>query len=158
MDNTWNPAQSLEINIISGVSNNTNNDFIPQIINAWINGTSIDTSSTMTNDNSVISVNHTFSSTHHGKFVGYITGHSHYDAITKIVGMEEQYVFCNTCTTSSNIQQGGDLPRGTSGKLQDSFNIIAYDCMKHRVGIVKIGSDISVDMRDKKYTCKFIVE
>ena len=157
VDNTWNPTQLLGINIISGVSNNTNNDFIPQIIDAWINGTTVDASSTMTNDNSVISVSHTFSSTHHGKFVGYITGHSHYDAITKIVGMDEQYVFCNTCTSFADIQQGGDLPRGTSGKLQDCFNIIAYDSINHRVGIVKIGSDVSVDMRDKKYTCNFIV-
>lgn len=155
VDNPFNPNPKLAINVASGCTHGSNNLFIPQIIDAWINGANVNTSSTMRTDGSTISVNHTFSSAHHGQFGGYLCGHTHYDAISKVRDVEEQYNYVFNCTTASDGQQGSDTPRESSGKLQDSFAIIGYDFLNNKVSIVKIGSDVTVDMRDKKFGCNF---
>lgn len=155
VDNPFNPDARLGINLASGCTHGSNNKFIPQIIDAWLKGTNVNANSTMRTDGSTISINHTFANAHHGQFAGYLCGHTHYDAITKVKDMEEQYNYVFNCTTANDGQQNSDTPRDTTGKLQDSFAIIGYDFLKGKIGIVKIGSDVTVDMREKKYSCNF---
>lgn len=155
VDNPFNPNQKLGINVASGCNHGSNNLFIPQIIDAWIKGSSVNTSSVMRTDGSTISVNHTFASAHHGQFAGYLCGHTHYDAISKVRDVEEQFNYVFNCATATDGQQGSDTPRAATGKLQDSFAIIGYDFLQSKMGIVKIGSDVTVDMRDKKFGCNF---
>lgn len=155
VESAWTPSDKVGVGITSGVTHGSNNDMIPMIVNAWINGTNVNTSSTMRTDGSTISVNHTFGASHHGKFVGYFSGHTHHDAITKVAEMDEQFNYAFNCTTNNDSQQSGDTPRSADGKCQDSFSLVGYDFLKNRVSLVKIGSDVTVDMKDRKYACNF---
>lgn len=135
-----------------GANSMSDNLFLPKIIQAWIEGKSVNATCEITVGGTVttISVNKTFSA-HAKQFAGWVAGHTHQDFISSIDGFAEQKVMVFTCSTNAERQQGCDLGRTESGKSQDAFTIISVDWFKNRVNLVRIGADVTCDMKERKY-------
>ena len=138
---------------IGGPSSMSDDEFIPKIIQAWIDGGSVNASCDITVGETVttITANSTFSSSHAGKFVGYVTGHTHKDFVGKLANYPKQLVFSFICTSANDLQQSCDIGRLTSGKTQDCFTIISVDWFRNSVNLIRIGADVTTDMRERKY-------
>jgi len=123
--------------------------FITNIIRAWINGSTVQATTTNSADNLEVSVNHTFANAHTNKFIGILAGHSHRDFVSRINGEEAIYQFSLHCTTSNTHQQAGDL--GRTGKTGDCLTVFVYDWFKHRVKLIRIGADITTGMTRRDF-------
>lgn len=127
---------------------------IETIVNAWMTGTSVSESFAPIdeyNDYPTLTVSADFSSRGNGKFAGYAVGHTHADTISKITAFPNQNIFCFT-TSSADMaqQQSADLPREPADKTIDAITVLAIDTTNRMVKLVRIGSNITTDMTDRK--------
>ena len=127
---------------------------IETIVNAWMTGTSVSESFAPIdayNDYPTLTVNADFSSRGTGKFAGYVVGHTHTDIISKITAFPNQNIYCFT-TSSADMaqQQSADLPREPADKTIDAITVMAIDTTNRMVKLVRIGSNITTDMTDRK--------
>lgn len=128
-------------------------DFIPSIVDAWVKGENISKTTNKTTEgitNETISINHTFTP-HLGQFICFINGHGHRDTIATYKNYPSIKNVCLCCTTSDLKQQNADLPRGNSGKIKDAVTVLTYDWYIDKIKLVRLGSDITFDMKERKY-------
>ena len=93
-------------------------------------------------------------------FVCYLTGHWHKDYILKHPTYP-QIDIAQCCTAVQDDNTGtvnyrysrGDLPISTTGKNMDSFNIVGVNWNQREVRLIRMGSDLTTDMRDRKMIC-----
>ena len=128
---------------------------LSDIVNAWVNGTSLVQNYAPTNNSylQTITVNADFTSRGSGIFVGYIAGHSHTDFTATVNAHNTQYVYSMYCTANDNSQAENicDLPRPYGTKCEDSITAISIDTNNNMIKFTRIGSNISVEMKDRTY-------
>lgn len=131
---------------------------LPQIIDAFIGNTTINTSFEETvsgTTTTTISVIKDFSNVALGAhFIAHVFGHTHMDVIGYAKNTQYKQLLINeTCTNSDyGIYSGGlshgntgDIARGFEGNTQDAFNIIAIDQTNKLVKIGRVGSNRTID-------------
>lgn len=131
---------------------NQYNNMIPDIINAWKNRTTISGSyAPVIEGLPTIAVSADFSGlTNPGRFAGYFIGHTHSDIHTYITKYPDQLVFNFTCSANDLGQPTwSDLPRVTGTKMEDCITVVSIDNSTDTVRLVRIGSNITTDMRDR---------
>jgi hypothetical protein len=90
------------------------------------------------------------------QFVCYLTGHWHKDYVLKHPSLPQ--IDIAQCCTAIKIDSyysysRGDIPSSSKGKNQDSFNVVAVNWNQREVRLIRIGSDLTTDMRDRKMIC-----
>ena len=120
---------------------------IEPIVDAWMYGKTIQ----LNNNNELF--NYTFSGNHEKQFVCYVTGHEHEDAVFQHPKYPKQ-IDINLITTSgdSRNQVYGDLPRREGDKTRDAVTLLSYDWFNRRINLIRLGSDVTKQMRERKYT------
>ena len=86
------------------------------------------------------------------EFIAWITGHHHKDKIGYYQNTTHRQLHMNcTCTASANRQNASSpLPKDYEEAL-DTFNAYIIDRANHKVKIVRIGVDLTVDMKKRDY-------
>lgn len=132
---------------------------IPDIVNAWVNGTTLSQDyapSEFSGTCPTITVNADFTSRGAGAFVGYIQGHTHCDLHSVDATYSDQH--CLTVATTANDyyqNHGNDTPRVRGEKTDECFTVIAVDKEHRLLKAVRVGSAVSTYMVDRtlfKYT------
>lgn len=151
-DKEWNPSLNIRPLFSGGddLDGQTNYDLIPQIVQSWIDGSSVNSISTMKVDNTSVIANHKFKIAHYNKFISYISGHTHNDAIGYLKNYPNQKQISLACTTNIDPQQGNDLVRDDH-QLKNCFTILSYDHFNNVINMVRLGADITIDGRNRKF-------
>ena len=128
-------------------------DIVPDIVNAWMNGSSLSQSySPISAFASLgdITVNADFSSRGEGVFIGYIQGHTHTDVHAKDTKYPNQNVFVVT-TSANDLYQPfrSDLPRVRGTKMDECFTVLSVDKTNRAVNVVRVGSAITSIMTNR---------
>ena len=132
-----------------------------KIIDAFITKGSVSGSYTQikassTTSSETISYSADFSNVASGvEFIAYINGHTHRDFIGYVADCENNQLNCNVCSTSPLSQTTGygnksDIYRDANGVSQDAFNVYTIDRYNHRLGVCRIGSNLSLNLIDRK--------
>ena len=132
-----------------------NNNMIPDVIDAWKHGKTVKKQyapEILPEYLPVISVDADFSARGEGIFIGYLIGHHHCD----FVGWNDKYRdqrLISLAATANDLYQnyGSDLPRAKGPKAEDLFTVLSFDTEKRKIRLVRIGSNITVDMTDRTY-------
>lgn len=143
-------------NIYSEVIGSPIND----IIDAFIQKTTISKSYTQTGTPSSITVSADFSALNTGvEFIAHLTGHFHQDSVCYVPSTAEKQLMLNVVCT--NALYGGsaypylcdvsDLPRSKEDITQNSFNLYVIDRTNGLVKITRIGSNTTYDMKKRDY-------
>lgn len=93
------------------------------------------------------------------EFICFLNGHEHEDYVGYITSTANRLLHINaTCSQSVyGIEGAGyqanlsDIPRGGKGSTQDSFNMYVIDRPQKKIRIVRIGSNVNKDMKDRKF-------
>lgn len=141
-------TNDISVHLISS----TNGYIIEEIVNAWINGTSL----AQTYDYTVsgtygtsISVNADFTSRGAGEFITYIGGHWHMTVFGKTRKYGQKYFSVPAAGLSAAVQ--GDTPRRAGTMSEDNFCAIAIDRDLHTVKVLQIGAHFTKDAVDRRY-------
>lgn len=92
-----------------------------------------------------------------GVFVAYLCGHTHADLVSYIKDAQNtQLCLCTTCTVceygpynNGRGSSNADCVRGSSGATQDGFNVYVLDMANKRVGIARIGANMTVGLEPR---------
>lgn len=134
---------------------------ISKIIDAFISG--ISTTVSYTSNSTAITVNAVFSSLNSGvEFIAYVTGHQHIDWVglvdKRINGITNRQLMLNvvsTCVLGTDADPYAanlsDLSRDSVGSTQDAFNIYGIDRINKTVRIVRVGSNINFEGKERKF-------
>lgn len=132
---------------------------IPDIVNAWINGTTLSQSYAplaFEGTCPTITVDADFTSRGTGAFVGYIQGHQHCDIHSTDQTYTDQHQLAFATTANDYYQShGNDTPRVRGEKTDECFTVIAVDKEHRLLKAVRVGSAVSTYMVDRtlfKYT------
>ena len=129
-------------------------DIITDVVDAWINGKSVNKEVHPTDEFKglpILKINADFSKRGEGVFIGYFTGHVHKDLIAASKTYPNQNVFAFASASSDNYQNGNsDLPRVKWTKSQDCLTACSIDTEKRLIKLVRIGSNITVDLTERK--------
>ena len=136
-----------------------NNNMIPDIIDAWKHGKAIKkryAPEILSEYLPVLSVNADFSARGEGNFVCYLIGHHHCD----FVGWNDKYRdqrLISLAAAANDLYQnyGTDLPRARGTKAEDLLTVLSFDTEKRKIRLVRIGSNMTVDMTERTY---YVVE
>lgn len=120
---------------------------VDAIIDAWIHG------STVTVVNHEVTFTHTFASAHPNQFITWLSGHQHEDYVYALTPYSDQIDIGFSCTCESYTQAGyGDLPRRKKDVSKDCVTLVGINWFDHSVDLLRLGSDVTLDMRNRKYT------
>lgn len=131
------------------------------IIDAFQRGDSINKSYSWSDGSNIsLSVSTSFSGS--GIFIAYLVGHLHKDAIGYNSKYPNQLILGANigCAIpdygysfgSSRYGEGvSDLARELGTKTEDCFNFYSIDTANRKVRVVRIGADITMDMKERKY-------
>jgi hypothetical protein len=130
----------------------TDGYIIPQIVDAWQNGTSLVKTFGYTESGSwtSVNVNVDFSSRGSGEFISYIGGHWHMSVMTNVYDYPNQKAFHVECTGLGAAKQG-DVPRKEGTKSEDCICALAVDRDKKTVKLFYIGAHFTKDAVDRLY-------
>ena len=159
-----------DITVDAGIWTNTNstnpystnycyNGMIPEIIDAWINGATLNKSYKNATTGGVvdvympqITVSADFTSRGAGKFAGYLAGHTHRDYVGHCTDYANQKYYAFDTTANDNSNNGSsDLPRTKNTKEEDCITVVTIDKSTNTVRLVRVGSNFTTDMRDRRY-------
>ena len=140
-----------------GMSFNSRKDTygqLPDIMNAWINGTKLQKSYAPTELEDVlpkqIIVNCDFTARGKGDFVGYFVGHTHHDIVARCEDYPDQKVVCFASTACDTWQNyDSDLPRAEGTKAEDLITVVSVDTKQRQIRLVRIGSNCTYDLEDR---------
>ena len=131
-----------------------------KIVDAFITKGSVSGSYTQkkatSTTNETISYSADFSNVASGvEFIAYLNGHTHRDFIGYVADCENNQLNCNLCSTTPLSQTTGygtksDIYRDANGVSQDAFNVYTIDRYNHRLGVCRIGSNLSLNLIDRK--------
>lgn len=132
-------------------------DMIPDIINAWVNGSALNKSYTPTVQTSIlptINVSVDFSSRGTGTFISYLVGHNHQDWVGKINKYPYQHLIGFVQTEAITGTWDSDIPRSiqTTSKTQDALTTLTVDTTNRKFKLVRIGSHFTTKGVNRIYT------
>lgn len=89
------------------------------------------------------------------EFIMYLNGHTHRDFVGYVADCDNNQLNINVCSTSGISQSNGfkspaDIMRGTHDANQDAFNVYTVDRSNKRVGIARVGANLSNNLIDRK--------
>lgn len=127
-------------------------DPIPDIINAWINGTTLTQTYSYTFENppADLSVSVDFTSRGIGEFITYIGGHWHMDVLGHPTGYVNQMDY-HVPATGLNAATQGDIPRKVGTASEDSLCVLGVDRDKKTVKIFHVGAHFTKDAINRLY-------
>ena len=127
-------------------------DPVPDIVNAWINGTSLNKTYayTFTDAPTALSVSVDFASRGTGEFITYIGGHWHMDVLGHPTDYADQMDY-HVPATGLNAATQGDIPRKAGTPSEDSLCVIGIDRTKKTVKIFHVGAHYTKDAVDRQY-------
>lgn len=127
-------------------------DPVPDIVDAWINGTSISQTYNYAYDNppTALSVSADFTSRGEGEFITYLGGHWHMDVLGYPTSYTNQMDYHVPAAGLSAATQG-DLPRKSGTLSEDSFCVLGVDREKKTVKVFHIGAYRTKDAIDRQY-------
>lgn len=127
-------------------------DPIPDIVDAWISGTSVTQTYpyTYSNPPSDLNVNADFTSRGTGEFITYLGGHWHMNVLGTPQNKPNQPDYHVPATGLSAATQG-DMPRKAGTVSEDSLNVIAVDREKKTVKVFQIGAHFSKDAVERQF-------
>lgn len=130
-----------------------NGDPVPDIINAWINGTSISQSYAYTYENppADLSVSADFTSRGAGEFISYFGGHWHQNVLGNVQNHADQMDFHTQACSSIWTTAEGDIPRKKGTMSEDSFCAVAVDRDAKTVKVFQVGAHFTYDATDRQY-------
>jgi len=125
------------------------------IVNAWKNGCQLKTDYMPVSSKKILPTLHVdcdFSERGKGIFAAYLMGHFHIDA----VGYTEAYPDQKFIALSSSALDAWqnyccDMPRIEETKSEDAITVISVCTNLRQIRLVRIGSDMTFDMRERKY-------
>lgn len=133
--------------------NTVNGDPIEEIINAFINSTSISKTYESIASYSLgktATVSKDFSNrSENGKFLGYISGHQHGSYITHSNTYTNQFNVSTPSGSESTFQRSYGDTNFDDNRNQDNFYIIGLNTVKNKINIVQIGNQTTNDMRTR---------
>lgn len=91
-----------------------------------------------------------------GEFICYINGHTHNDGMGQSSVATNKQVNINVTTGSAHTNGTAvydDLYRNENTMSQDAFNMVAFDTDKKEIRVLRIGANVSADMRRRDYAC-----
>jgi len=139
------------------VSNAGQDTLIQDVIDAYIGRTTLSKTYSHTSASASeipsVTISANFSSAQ-GDFICYINGHTHNDGNGQSSIATHKQVNLNITCGSNNtnsIAVYDDLFRDSSGISQDAFNVIAFDTDKKQIRVLRIGANVSMDMRRRDY-------
>ena len=127
-------------------------DVVPDIVNAWKNGTSLQKTyaPNVSGISDSLVVDCDFTSRGMGKFAGDIVGHSHKDVVAKCRTYDDQIAIGFEATSYVYYQNAfGDLPRVMGEKSQDAITVVSVDPDAKLIKLVRVGSNRTVRMVDR---------
>ena len=128
-------------------------ELVPDIVNAWILGTSLTktyTPNIYQNILPTITVNYDFSERGEGKFACYLVGHIHWDMLAKSSVYDNQKIIGFAATAFDRWQNyDSDLPRVENTKTQDAITVIGITPNTRKIKLVRVGSNITTDMENR---------
>ena len=89
-----------------------------------------------------------------GEFICYINGHTHNDGTGQSSYAQKKQVNINVTTGSANLSSQAvydDLYRDTDTIAQDAFNLIAFDTIHKKIRMLRIGANVTIDMKRRDY-------
>lgn len=137
-------------------------DPIGDIVNAFINKTTISKSYTQNSGAETLTVSGDFSSVPSGcEFICYMTGHFHQDTIgynPRPVGDPKQLILNITCgcslyggSTYKYLADVSDLPRNSLDATQDAFNVYGIDRTNKVVRVARVGANLNNNFEIRDY-------
>ena len=152
VDSDWSKENP---NLFRNLSVYQSDELVADIINAWINGTSITKTYAPLSTYSIcptLSVNVDFSSRGTGNFVCHLIGHLHVDLIAKSSVYKNQNIVAFTTTNGGEYQNSiNDLPRDSATGTDNAITSLSIDTTKKKIHIVRVGSDTTFDMKKREY-------
>lgn len=132
-------------------------ELVPDVINAWIHGESLTGRYAPLEGYEgfpTLTVNADFSRRGQGVFVAYLIGHVHADIVGTSAKYPNQHAIWFAATASDDWQNYGcsDLPRARGTKAEDCITVFSVDTEKRRIHLVRVGSNITFDLRERTYT------
>lgn len=130
----------------------TNGGVLVDIVDAWINGTSLSQTYgyTVSGSWSDISVNVDFSSRGTGEFITWLGGHWHMSIKSTSYHHTDQQMYTVDCASLTSSTQG-DTPRKEGTRSEDCFCAIAVDRSNRKVKIFRVGAHFTKDGADRLY-------
>lgn len=158
-----NPSRHMTYNMDLSVTSDTwrqsnyaptvmDGDPVPDIVNAWINGTTLSQTYSYTFDNppSPLSVSADFTSRGAGEFITYLGGHWHMDVLGTPTTYTDQPDY-HTPAAGLVAARQGDIPRKTGTRSEDSLSAVAVDRDKKTVKVFHVGAHFTKDAVDRLY-------
>jgi hypothetical protein len=152
-DTAWNDPTG------SFVQKTTFAGLIPDIVNAWQTGGTLNNTYTAkdASGNTIsidgnpftISVNTSFA--RQGVFVGYFTGHTHRNTIATSQTYPNQNIFAFPTTSANKSQNMNDLQREPFTKNQDAVVAVSVSMTDRKVYFAQIGANVTRFMVDRSY-------
>ena len=130
----------------------TNGYIIEEIVNAWVNGTTLNTTFAYTVSGTYgtgIAVNADFTSRGEGEFITYISGHWHMSIVSKTHNHGQASY--TVAAAGLNAETQSDQPRRAGTRSEDHFVAMAVDRDLKTVKIIQIGAHFSKDGKDRLY-------
>lgn len=134
------------------MDHDTDGWIIPQIVDAWINGSSLTKTFgyAVTGSWTSISVDVDFSTRGTGEFITYIGGHWHATILSNVYGYTDQKSFNVECLSLENAVYG-DVPRKAGTRSEDCFCALAVDRTKKTVKLFYIGAHFTRNAVNRQY-------
>lgn len=134
------------------MDHDTDGWIIPQIVDAWINGTSLTKTFgyAVSGSWTSISVDVDFTSRGTGEFITYIGGHWHATILSNVYGYTDQKSFNVECLSLENAVYG-DVPRKEGTRSEDCFCALAVDRTKKTVKLFYIGAHFTRNAVNRQY-------
>lgn len=117
-------------------------DPVPDIVNAWINGTTLSQTYNYTYENppADLVVSADFTARGAGEFITYLGGHWHCNVLGNVADHADQMDFhTQSCSTGTDAISG-DIPRKIGTLSEDAFCAIAVDRDKKLVKVFQVGA------------------
>lgn len=125
------------------------------IVNAWKNGIKLKTDYVPESNADILPVLHLdcdFSTRGKGIFAAYLTGHLHWDVVGYTDAYPDQKIIALPASSLDAWQTYCcDLPRIEGTKSEDALTVISICTNVREIRLVRIGSDMTFDMRERKY-------
>jgi len=158
-----NPCYTMTYNLDLSVTSSTwkqsekantymSGDIIPDIVNAWINGTSLTQTYSYTFDDppTAVSVDADFTERGEGEFITYMGGHWHMNMLGYPTNYSDQPDFhVPACGLTAAVQ--GDMPRREGTVSEDSFCAFAVDRDNKTVKVFQLGAHYTKDAINRQY-------
>lgn len=125
---------------------------LPEIVDAWINGTTLSKTYGFTVDGSWnnIVVSADFTSRGAGEFISWICGHLHMSIMASIYGYTDQKCYLVDCSGLGASTQG-DTPRRAGTRSEDAICALAVDRTAKTVKLFRVGAHFTMDGKDRLY-------